>query len=162
MPLNKTIASLYAAIIIFTGCHNNPAPQQTPPGQAQQQTAQPAADNYGPDSSVAKAMIDKNAKEGLNTFYYKDGVIKAKGYYANGLKEGEWQSFYESGKLWSDEFFTHGLPDGKITVYYENGQKYYEGEFKAGNPVNTWTYWNQEGKLMRTADYNKKAPNTAF
>lgn len=158
MPPNKTIAICSVFAIIFAGCHN-PTAQQS---DSQQQQAPVTGYNNGPDTSIAKAMVDRNAKEGLNIIKYKSGVIKAKGYYSKGLKEGEWQSFYESGKLWSDEFFTNGLPDGRITVYYESGQKFYEGEFKAGQPVNVWSYWDKGGKLLRTADYNKKSPNTAL
>jgi antitoxin component YwqK of YwqJK toxin-antitoxin module len=159
MAINKTIVFLGITTIIFAGCHNNPEPQKTVPVAQQAPVV-----NYpsGPDTSFTKAVANPNAKEGMNIIRYKDGVMRAKGNYMNGLKDGEWQSFYEDGKLWSDEYFSKGIPDGKITVWYDSEQKFYEGEYKDGRPVNTWSYWGKDGKLIRTSDYNKKNPNTAL
>ena len=125
------------------------------------------ATTNGADTSIAnraipKALVDTNAKEGLNQIYYANGVLRAKGNCTKGKKVGEWQSFYQTGKLWSDEYFTNGLQDGQVTVYYESGQKKYDGQFKMGNPIGTWHYWKADGTLERSADYNKKSPNTAF
>lgn len=124
--------------------------------------ANSASDTIAPDRPSPKPVIDSNAKEGLNQIYYSNGVLRAKGNCHNGMKYGEWQSFYQSGKLWSDEFFDGGLQDGKVQVFYENGQKMYEGQFKKGNPYGIWNYWNQQGVLTKTANYNKKSPNTSF
>jgi len=165
ISLKQSIAFLSVAMLTAVGCHNNTTPQQSPGIPS---TAKPAAPtvnyNNGPDSNaVVKPIVDKNAKDGVNTIYYKDGTtIKAKGTCYKGLKIGEWQSFHPNGKLWSDEYFTKGVPDGKVTVWYDNGQKFYEGEFKNGQKVNTWTFWKENGQVMRTADYNKEATNMAL
>jgi antitoxin component YwqK of YwqJK toxin-antitoxin module len=121
-----------------------------------------ASDTSVSNRPIPKALVDSNAKEGLNQIFYANGVLRAKGNCTNGKKVGEWQSFYQSGKLWSDEYFTNGLQDGQVTVYYESGQKKYDGQFKMGNPTGTWHYRKADGALERTADYNKKSPNTAF
>lgn len=158
-PIKQSIALLSIAAIM-AGCHGNQAPKQANTNTTA--ATPPTNYNNGPDTSGVKPIVDRNAKDGLNTVYYKSGTIKAKGVCFKGLKEGEWQSFYEDGKLWSDEYFTKGIRDGKITVWYENGQKFYEGEYKNGRQVNTWTYWKENGQVLRTADYNKVAPNTAL
>jgi hypothetical protein len=119
-------------------------------------------DSVASNRPIPKALVDSNAMEGVNKVFYADGVLRAKGNCTKGKKVGEWQSFYPSGKLWSDEYYTDGLQDGQVTVYYENGQKKYAGQCKMGNPIGTWNYWKADGTLERTADYNKKSPNTAF
>jgi len=153
----QTISLLIFTGIILTACHHNPASQSTTPA-----ASAPKASYSDATKDTSNLFVDKNAKDGLNIIKYKNGVIKAKGYYNSGRKYGEWQSFYPDGKLWSDEYFTLGLPDGKITVWYDNNKKMYEGVYKNGHPIGTWSYWNEEGKLLRTSDYNKKDPNTAL
>ncbi len=115
------------------------------------------------DSTVIHPVSDPNAVEGLNTVRYPNGIIKAKGYCSGGKKTGEWQAFYEDGLLWSDEHFTEGYPDGPVTVYYDSfGKKRYEGQYRMGKPVGIWKYMKQDGTLIRTANYDKKAFNTAM
>src|SRR6476661_3164961 len=76
MPHYKTII-VFCTTLVFAGCHNNPAQQQ-----AATPTPKPAPvtmyDN-NPDTSVVKAMVDKNAKEGINIIHYPNGMIRAKG-----------------------------------------------------------------------------------
>jgi hypothetical protein len=151
-PLKRVV--IVAGVFLIAACHNDKPKTAT--------TTTNAADSVAPDRPSPKPAIDSNAKDGMNTVYYKSGVIRAKGNCYRQKKDGEWQSFYESGKLWSDEFFNGGLQDGKVTVYYESGQKMYEGQFKMGNPYGIWNYWNQKGELTRTTNYNKKQPNSSF
>lgn len=148
----------FITISLFA-CHQNASTQQAGSDSSDAVAAYGGTTDSTP---VGKTKPDPNAKEGLNLIKYKDGVIKAKGYYKNGYRDGEWQSFYESGKLWSDEYFTNGLADGKISVYYESGQMMYQGQNKAGKPNGTWTYWNEKGQVVRKANYDNKAANTAL
>ncbi|HTB07816.1 MAG TPA: hypothetical protein VK806_12760 [Bacteroidia bacterium] len=153
IKLFNIIAIAASVMILAAGCSHSGADKKT---------ATNVSDTVGPNRPVPKALVDTNAKEGLNEIYYSNGVLRAKGNCTKGKKVGEWQSFYQSGKLWSDEYFTNGLQDGQVTVYYESGQKKYDGQFKMGNPTGTWHYWKADGTLERTSDYNKKSPNTAF
>lgn len=122
----------------------------------------PAKEQEG-DSSIIHPVINPNAKEGMNTYKYPNGIVKAREYYSMGKKNGECQAFYPDGLLWSDEYFTNGYPDGTITVYYDSfGKIMYQGQYRMGKPTGIWKYLNMNGSPKRTANYDKKAPNSAL
>lgn len=154
-PLRNLLLAGVCVSFIVSGCNHNANKENTI-------TTNSSSDTVAPNRPSPKPAMDTNAKDGLNQIYYSNGVLRAKGNYKAHKKEGEWQSFYQSGKLWSDEYYTGGLQDGQVVVYYENGQKMYDGQFKMGNQYGIWHYWNQKGDLTRTANYNKKSPNSAF
>jgi antitoxin component YwqK of YwqJK toxin-antitoxin module len=149
---NKLFMVQLAVVLCLSACHRRQPPQQQANGT-----------NDKNDSVLIHPVVDPNAKEGLNIIKYPNGVIKARGYFDGGKKTGEWQAFYPDGMLWSDEAFTNGYPDGPVTVYYdEYGKKMYEGRYRMGKPIGNWRYYKQSGELMRTANYDKQAPNTAL
>jgi antitoxin component YwqK of YwqJK toxin-antitoxin module len=153
----KGILFIGCTIVALISCNHQPAPKTSAPATQQIPNSYPDA-----TKDTSGIYVDKKAPDGLNVIKYKNGVIKAKGYYSSGKRNGEWQSFYDDGKLWSDQYFTDGLPDGKINVWYNNGEKMYEGQYQNGKPAGVWSYWDDKGKLLRTADYSKKSPNTAL
>lgn len=46
------------------------------------------------------------------TFYYKNGKIKAEGWFKNNLMEGQWIFYRESGQLWQVGNFSKGVKHG--------------------------------------------------
>ena len=45
-------------------------------------------------------MSEELKKNGLFEEYYKNGQLKIKGDYKNGIKDGYFEFYYENGQLW--------------------------------------------------------------
>lgn len=56
------------------------------------------------------------------TFYYKNGMLKAEGEFANERMEGEWKFYRESGQLWQVGHFLAGKKEGSWVRYARDGQ----------------------------------------
>ena len=85
---------------------------------------------------------------------YANGIIEAKGYYANGWRDGQWVSFFRSGKVWSEVMYSEGKKNGQVTSWYENGNKRYEGAYSNDSLNGIWVFWDETGKQVKTIDYN--------
>ncbi|HTA27745.1 MAG TPA: hypothetical protein VK809_08150 [Bacteroidia bacterium] len=146
--MKKTIYILLSATVILNACHPTPKSDAVTNNSTTVDTSKiHAAPQQAADTSIKDGVLFKR---------YPKGTIKEKSYYAAGRRQGECQSFYENGKLWSDDFFTAGVLDGPTASYYENGQKRYEGSYVKGKPTGTWNFYDNTGKLVRTANYGKK------
>jgi antitoxin component YwqK of YwqJK toxin-antitoxin module len=67
--------------------------------------------------------IDDSLKilHGPSEYYFKTGLINAKGSYNKGKKTGLWKWFHESGKLNDSTIYKNDIPVGKSIRYFENG-----------------------------------------
>ena len=45
--------------------------------------------------------------------------------------------------------------NGIETTWFPNGQKRYEGHHHKGNIDGKWTWWDDDGDLLLTRQYNK-------
>ena len=69
------------------------------------------------------------------TYFFKTGVVKAKGTYANEQMDGEWIFYRETGQLWQIGNFKKGEKHGIWKRFDRNDQLEYEQEFIDGKPV---------------------------
>lgn len=49
----------------------------------------------------------------------------------------------------------NGKEDGPYIVYRENGIPFYQGNYSQGERVGIWEFYNEEGELEHTIDYDK-------
>ncbi|MHC1709616.1 MAG: toxin-antitoxin system YwqK family antitoxin [Methanomassiliicoccales archaeon] len=63
------------------------------------------------------------------TYFYKNGKVKAKGRFVDGLMEGEWTFFRETGQLWQVGHFERGNKKGPWIRYDRKGSKEFEKVF---------------------------------
>jgi antitoxin component YwqK of YwqJK toxin-antitoxin module len=67
------------------------------------------------------------------TYYFKSGIIKARGLSIDGQMEGEWKFYRESGQLWQIGNFKNGIKNGSWLRYDKLGVLEYDKEFENGS-----------------------------
>lgn len=68
------------------------------------------------------------------TYFFKDGLIKAKGPYEETM-EGEWVFYREGGKLWQVGNFKNGLKHGSWIRYDRSMKVEYNETFVEGKII---------------------------
>lgn len=69
------------------------------------------------------------------TYYFKNGNVKARGWYINNRMEGEWMFYRENGQLWQIGNFKNGRRNGRWVTYNKENRVEYEEEFKDGQRI---------------------------
>ena len=63
------------------------------------------------------------------TYFFKNGKVKAKGAFINGLMEGEWIFYRETGQLWQVGNFKNSKKNGDFIRYDRNDEVEYQQTF---------------------------------
>ncbi len=66
------------------------------------------------------------------TYYYKNGVTKARGKFINDRMEDEWIFYRENGSLWQIGHFLNNQKHGEWIRYNKQGEVEYHETFKMG------------------------------
>lgn len=74
-------------------------------------------------------------KGDILTYYFKTGVVKARGKYIDDMMEGKWIFNRENGKLWQVGNFKKGIKQGKWIRYNKNGDIEMEAFFENGKKI---------------------------
>lgn len=74
-------------------------------------------------------------KGNILTYFFKDGTLKAKGKFIDGLMEGEWIFNRENGDLWQVGNFKNGRKHGSWVRYNKTGKIEYEENFENGKLI---------------------------
>jgi antitoxin component YwqK of YwqJK toxin-antitoxin module len=69
------------------------------------------------------------------TYFFKTGIVKARGKNIRELMEGQWIFNRESGTLWQVGNFLNGKKHGNWTRYDENAEIEYDADFKDGKLI---------------------------
>ena len=97
-----------------------------------------------------KNEVKPGNQNGLFTFFYKNGMVKATYEYTNGLFDGKAKRFYENGKISAIETFKNGLETDTLITFHENGRtreiKVINPDYSADNPADYF-------KRYRLLDY---------
>ena len=64
------------------------------------------------------------------TYFFKNGKVKAKGAFINGLMEGEWIFYRETGQLWQIGNLKNSTKNGSFIRYDRNDQIEYQETFE--------------------------------
>ena len=102
-------------------------------------------DKFVHTHNSVKGLFKAGSKDGLWTYWYKNGQKGSEGFFKAGSKDGLWTYWYADGQKKGEGLFKAGSKDGLWTYWYKNGQKESEGLFKAGSKDGLWNYWNEEG-----------------
>ena len=99
---------------------------------------------YDPNTKqlyTGKTLYD--LKKEINHWFpeIREGIFE--GYYKDGLKDGLWTYWYKNGVKKREGTFKDGLKDGLWTYRYKNGYKRCDGTFKDGKEDGIWTYWKK-------------------
>jgi len=63
------------------------------------------------------------------TEYHKNGLIKQKMFFKEGIQHGDTITYYESGNILDKSSYNNGKLNGEFILYYENGQIKLKGNF---------------------------------
>ena len=108
--------------------------------------------------------------------YFENGTLSYQKNYIQGRQDGQEKYFYADGKNKSSRFYKNGLLDGESILWHENGrislkanyknnikEGYWEelnydstltkGYYKQDEKDSIWTYFNVQGKLIKTETY---------
>ena len=91
--------------------------------------------HYMKSKKYKNGQLVKEEKDGILTYFFEDGEIKAQGPFENNMMEGEWK-FYKKGiGLWQVGNFKNNQKHGRIVRYNEKGEVEYDETFEEGKLV---------------------------
>ena len=62
---------------------------------------------------------------------------------------GHWVSWYENGNKKYEKYYKNGKRDSLFISYHSNGQKMVHGNFLYGEMDGLWSYWTEDGEMIR-------------
>lgn len=94
---------------------------------------------------------------GRQTQWYENGHVKAEIDFLNGKFHGRHAWYFLDDSLEMEFYFRDGQLHGLGRQWHANGQLKSEGTFKNGKPIGKHTFWNENGKKLRSRprDYPK-------
>jgi TonB family protein len=131
----------------------------------------------GTKSHIDNNTLDEDIKEGISTWYFKNGNKKEQASYLHNLENGDYISYlengskrsdqkynddkldgpsifyYESGSIKAKKYYEEGLINGLSIFYYENGNIEEKEYFKEGKEIGDDSAWYATGELWWVAHY---------
>ena len=113
----------------------------------------------GLDNGMRTGIFREYDQEGeiVNGYLFEQDTMVAEGFIrADGIYEGEWTYFYRTGVVKAKGSYENGQKVGKWVYYYADGKKEQEGTFKENKLSGNWTWYYQNGQVKRKEFYNRK------
>ncbi len=108
--------------------------------------------DYFPDGQVqmkgSSLTLNTDDKQGLFTFYFKNGIKKGEGNYNHGKKIGAWTWWYKNGQLKGAGNFKNDKKEGQWKWYFDNGQKSAVEQY-GNDSLLSARYWNRDGSILK-------------
>ncbi len=99
----------------------------------------------------------KGHKHGSWKGFYTTGIMYASGTYDKGVAVGKYLQYYANGQLAIEtQLLGEKTPVTQYQDYYLNGQLSSKGIYFNGNKVNQWTYFDNQGRLVKTEYYTNR------
>ena len=130
----------YIIILTFYGCQNN--------------SAEILPCNLQVDDGITYSNGIKYS--GTCNMFYNDTLLWKTRTYKKGKQTNETSYYIPEGTLEYVGSEKNGLIDGDFISYYRNGEISIEGEVDMGKYVGEWKYYDDDGSLNKTLNYNKK------
>ena len=90
----------------------------------------------------------KNYKE-----YFPDGSLKAEGGMKKDKKDGLWTFYYRNGKKCRVVNYKMDIEDGDWVMWHENGNLYIESNKINGKTLGPWKEYYESGNIKETGYY---------
>ena len=71
----------------------------------------------------------------LLSYFYKNGVLKARGPFIHNMMQGEWIFYRESGQLWQTGHFLNNQKHGAFVRYNKDDEVEYDETFDHGKLI---------------------------
>ncbi len=101
--------------------------------------------------------LEQGKRQGVWTFYYRNGQIKAKVSYLNGELNLDCQWWRENGLPLQKGAFSSGVQIGFWQRFYDNGQLWDEGHYdNTGKKIGEWHTYAKNGVLKTKKNHKEK------
>lgn len=130
----------YIIILTFYGCQNN--------------STEIRPCNLQVDDGITYSNGKKYS--GTCNIFYNDTVLWKTRTYNKGKQTDETSYYIPEGTLEYVGSQKNGLIDGDFISYYRNGEISIKGELDMGRYIGEWKYYDDDGSLNKTLNYNKK------
>lgn len=136
--------SILVPVLLLLACQGSSVPKGAP---APADTAKVAPRQEPPLDTV---VIENGHARMLSP----DGRLLMEGDMKDGKRNGVWTSYSREGRVKSRNEYRQGLLEGVSTVFHENGALYYTGQHRHGKQVGEWRFYDVKGELERTVSYD--------
>lgn len=112
---------------------------------------------YTGDNILEQAYYSKNGKrDGVQKYFYSDGIPKAEYTYKNGMKVGLQKSYHSNGQLSKQETINENDKlEGTYVIYKYDGTIKTKGEYLDGKKIGTWEeYGSRNPNLLKKCVYS--------
>lgn len=111
---------------------------------------------YYPTGEIAGRGDYRLGKQlGEWTIWYRDGSLKRKEAWVNGIADGLWAEFHPGGTRRAQGTMVDGQREGLWTFYDEQGNRYLEGTYIDGQEDGTWREYAPDGSPTRERLYRE-------
>lgn len=87
--------------------------------------------------------------------YYEDLSLRATGQIVGNRRDGHWIFYYPTGVTQAEAIYADGVENGMHCAYRENGTPYYRGAYINGQRAGAWEFYDQDGNLCGTKNFDK-------
>lgn len=101
-----------------------------------------------------RQYLGKN-RHGLSTIYYPSGNKWAEIEFEHGKKNGKLIEWSKDGKIRLECHFKNNREHGAYISWWANGNLKEKGFFREGKKVGKYSWYNQDGSLCKTHDYDE-------
>ncbi|WP_413669583.1 hypothetical protein ACEN9X_06285 [Mucilaginibacter sp. Mucisp86] len=98
-------------------------------------------------------------REGLWTYYFRNGDIRAKELFKEGKLTGVQEYYYDNGNLTSRESYVNGVAEGLVTTYYYNGNTRSSVNYKLDKKEGEEKQFYENGNLEIVNHYTANVLN---
>lgn len=87
--------------------------------------------------------------------FYSNYTVRSTERLTDGLRNGRVLFYFPNGNPQVEANFANGAEDGPYIVYRQNGVPFYQGAYRTGQRIGIWEFYDEEGNLEHTIDYDK-------
>ncbi|MCQ2295103.1 MAG: hypothetical protein MJZ67_05565 [Bacteroidales bacterium] len=88
--------------------------------------------------------------------FYSNYTVRSTERLTDGNRQGKIYFYFPNGNVQVEANFENGVENGPYTVYHENGLPFYMGNYKDGKRIGIWEFYDKDGTLLKTQDYDKE------
>lgn len=103
---------------------------------------------YNTDIIKEEFRFKKGRLNGESLSYYRNGNLRWKGSYHNGLLTGKWKNWDAAGTLILEVNYINDTLEGPYVAMYPNGKIKEKGTFAANKRVGEWIRMDEKGKII--------------
>lgn len=109
---------------------------------------------YFNDNSIdTMSEYHNGVLNGIYEKFHKNGHLEIIADYHNGLRDGIYEKYYSNGNPKFRTYYKNGLLHGCLYIFHKNERLETEAHHTMGEPCGIWKLFDDEGRLLDTADF---------